>query len=239
MIRSALLLTLAALGFNAMSASAAEVQVAYKGVVTYASGPQASSFAAGQEISARYVVETTATDSDPSTTTGIYPIGLRELRISIPDAGLNVVTGVGGVVTSNDQVYDYYSLDLTWFNSYATSGELSGLPVILAQFDFGDYEYLPNRQPAMLASDAIPTAHLSSADYSFFTFVTSAGNTIVYFQAEADEPVTTCASEGYKGTQLAWCKNICENGLTGQMLDTWIHRWIGKYRDLPYCAAKK
>jgi hypothetical protein len=50
-------------------------------------------------------------------------------------------------------------------------------------------------------------------------------------------PSVTCASEGYKGTQLTWCKNICENGLTGKTLDTWIQRWIGKYRDLPYCAA--
>ncbi len=48
---------------------------------------------------------------------------------------------------------------------------------------------------------------------------------------------TTCASEGYKGAQLTWCKNICENGLAGQVLDTWIHRWINRYRDLPACAA--
>ncbi len=46
-------------------------------------------------------------------------------------------------------------------------------------------------------------------------------------------PPTTCASEGYKGTQLTWCKNICENGLSGAALDTWIHRWIQRYRDLP------
>lgn len=50
---------------------------------------------------------------------------------------------------------------------------------------------------------------------------------------------TTCASEGYKGTQLTWCKNICENGLTGKSLDTWIKRWIDRYRDLPYCAVGK
>jgi hypothetical protein len=51
-------------------------------------------------------------------------------------------------------------------------------------------------------------------------------------------PSVTCASGGYKGTQLTWCKNICENGLTGQVLDTWIHRWILRYRDLPYCAVE-
>ena len=49
---------------------------------------------------------------------------------------------------------------------------------------------------------------------------------------------TTCANDGYKSTQLTWCQNICENGLTGQALDTWIHRWIGRYRDLPYCRVE-
>jgi hypothetical protein len=49
---------------------------------------------------------------------------------------------------------------------------------------------------------------------------------------------TTCASEGYTGTKLTWCKNICENDLTGATLDIWIHRWINRYRDLPYCAAE-
>ena len=60
-------------------------------------------------------------------------------------------------------------------------------------------------------------------------------NTIAWLMPKA--PATTCASEGYSGTKLAWCKNICENGLTGAALDTWIHRWVNRYRDLPYCAA--
>ena len=47
---------------------------------------------------------------------------------------------------------------------------------------------------------------------------------------------TTCASEGYTGTKLTWCQNICEKGYTGATLDMWIHRWINRYRDLPYCA---
>jgi len=54
----------------------------------------------------------------------------------------------------------------------------------------------------------------------------------------SDAPDTTCASEGYIGAKLTWCKNICENGLTGQVLDTWIHRWISRYRVLPYCAVE-
>ena len=53
----------------------------------------------------------------------------------------------------------------------------------------------------------------------------------------APEPSeTTCASEGYTGTKLSWCQNICEKGYTGATLDMWIKRWLGRYRDLPYCA---
>ena len=48
----------------------------------------------------------------------------------------------------------------------------------------------------------------------------------------------TCASEGYTGTKLTWCKNICEKGYTGATLDMWIHRWVSRYRDLPYCAVE-
>ena len=25
--------------------------------------------------------------------------------------------------------------------------------------------------------------------------------------------------------------------LTGAALDSWIHRWVNKYRDLPYCLV--
>ena len=51
-------------------------------------------------------------------------------------------------------------------------------------------------------------------------------------------PPVTCASEGYTGTQLTWCKNICEMGYTGTTLKTWIKRWTDKYRSLPYCARE-
>lgn len=46
----------------------------------------------------------------------------------------------------------------------------------------------------------------------------------------------TCAQEGFTGTKLLWCKNICEKGYSGATLDMWIHRWVNRYRDLPACA---
>ena len=48
---------------------------------------------------------------------------------------------------------------------------------------------------------------------------------------------TTCANDGYKGTQLSWCVQICESGLTGQALDNWIHRWFRQFHNYPYCVA--
>ena len=61
---------------------------------------------------------------------------------------------------------------------------------------------------------------------------------VIKWLIDSTEEATTCASEGYKGTQLTWCQNICENGLTGQVLDTWIQRWTRRYRELPYCAVE-
>ena len=49
---------------------------------------------------------------------------------------------------------------------------------------------------------------------------------------------TTCVNDGYSGTQLTWCRNICEMGYTGATLNNWIHRWTGKYRNLPYCELE-
>ena len=51
-------------------------------------------------------------------------------------------------------------------------------------------------------------------------------------------PPTSCASEGYTGTKLKWCQNICESELSPAQIETWIHRWIDRYRGLPYCAVE-
>jgi hypothetical protein len=75
-----------------------------------------------------------------------------------------------------------------------------------------------------------------------FDSTTNSGSTTNFFVDDValnvEEVLVTCASEGYTGTKLTWCKNICENGLTGATLDIWIHRWINRYRDLPYCAVE-
>jgi hypothetical protein len=227
MIRAALFLAIAAFGFCAMDASAAEVKVAYKGVVTQANGAQASSFAPGQTVTLYYLVESTTPDNNPDTSKGIFFNGLRQLSISIPAAGIDVTTGVGTVQTFNN-----VGSDQAFFYGAATTGSLAGLPVAHTEVDFVD------DQSIMLASDVIPTTHLSAAE-SFVSFGTSAGYTYVHFLAEAEEQVTTCASEGYTGTQLTWCQNICEKGYIGSTLKMWLRRWIDRYHTLPYCAAEK
>lgn len=65
-------------------------------------------------------------------------------------------------------------------------------------------------------------------------------NAIAWMMTQVENPnPSSCASEGYNGTQLTWCKNICENDVSGKTLEIWIQRWINKYRDLPYCAAER
>ena len=51
-------------------------------------------------------------------------------------------------------------------------------------------------------------------------------------------PATTCASEGYTGMKLDWCRNICEKDYTGTQLKIWIRRWMDRYHDLPYCMRE-
>ncbi|TXH65319.1 MAG: hypothetical protein E6Q81_02080 [Thermomonas sp.] len=226
MIRSTLVLAIAALGFNAMDASAAEVQVAYKGIITQANGVQASAFLPGQEILIRYVVDTSAVDTNPNPSAGVYyNTGLKQLHISIADADVNVSTGIGTVQTFND----VSGTDQAFFYSHITNGLLASMPVIHAEIDFVDEE------SSMLSNDGIPTTHLPAND-TFVSLGTNAGFTSLRLLLEPAALAPTCAEEGFTGTKLAWCKNICENGNTGAAREMWIRRWVNRYHELPACA---
>jgi hypothetical protein len=225
MIRSILFLAITAFAFGAIDASAAEVKVAYKGIVTQANGAQASSFAPGQTVTLYYLVESTTSDNNPDPSKGVFFNGLRQLSISIPAAGIDVTTGIGTVQTFNN-----VGSDQAFFYGTATTGGLAGLPVAHTEVDFVD------DQSMMLGSDAIPTTHLTAAE-SFVSFGTSAGYTYVHFLAEPEEPVTSCASEGYTGMKLYYCTKVCESGYSGALLEMWLRRWNDRYRpELPYCA---
>ena len=94
--------------------------------------------------------------------------------------------------------------------SLGIDGVLSGTPIATGTFDF-----------TVEAEDA--NGFVASRRYTL--------------GIEGIAPASSCVNEGYTGTQLTWCKNICESGLSGRQLDTWIHRWVNKYRDLPYCLV--
>ena len=118
-----------------------------------------------------------------------------------------------------------------------TAGQTYGLYIDLENYGSGsDFLYTNGGPAAFSNSDLALTTFYGKGSPVFTggTFVFRQWNGTVYYTK-----TTSCASEGYKGAQLTWCQNICENGLTGQVLDTWIHRWIRRYRDLPYCAVEQ
>ena len=234
MIRSTLFMALALACATPQVATAAEIEVNYRGVLTYTYGPQAASFTAGQEVNIRYVVESTAVDNDPNPKTGSFANGLLRLEISVPAANLDTEAENGRVVVFNDA--NAGDSDQAHFIIEATRrGQLAGLPITRSSVSFHDWS------AEMLVSDSLPTHALPAIgnSFGFVTLWTSAGWTrFDFIVEEVSPPNPTCTSEGYIGAKLTWCQNICENGLTGQVLDTWIHRWISRYRALPYCAAK-
>lgn len=96
-------------------------------------------------------------------------------------------------------------------------------------------------QVSLNGSTATYTATAGYTGNDAFSYRVSYGRAIkdavVSITVAGPQPSTTCASEGYVGTQLTWCRNICEMGYSGATLDSWIRRWLGRYRELPYCAA--
>lgn len=49
---------------------------------------------------------------------------------------------------------------------------------------------------------------------------------------------TSCAAEGYTGTKLTWCRNICEIEQTPAQLKVWIRRWVDRYHTDPPCSGE-
>jgi hypothetical protein len=170
-------------------------------------------------------------------------------------------------LSSNATKYPYSALNATWGHGYngalyaAPNSTTLTLPPNAKAFYF--YAMGNAYGPATItvtsdsgsSSGAIPVTvyNLGGPDSANgFAFYSTAGETITsvtvsstasqgFIFAEfgiAAGPTITCASEGYTGTKLTWCKNICEMGYTGATLDMWIHRWVNRYRDLPYCARE-
>ncbi|HWS77624.1 MAG TPA: hypothetical protein VN205_04525 [Thermomonas sp.] len=54
---------------------------------------------------------------------------------------------------------------------------------------------------------------------------------------EGEGGFVSCAAEGYTGTKLTWCRNICEIEQTPATLRMWIRRWIDRYHTDPPCVG--
>jgi hypothetical protein len=159
-----------------------------------------------------------------------------------------ITSGPGG--TLNNASLDYAS-GPTWYNlvAYFSVGSLpaGAVPFLTTpdQAQVGSFGYT-HGAGRVVYSDSQFTLQLPGGYGDLYghnnfrdagaTYLT---NALTWALGEGpSEPVVTCASEGYTGTKLTWCKNICEMGYTGATLDMWIHRWINRYRDLPYCAQE-
>jgi hypothetical protein len=129
----------------------------------------------------------------------------------------------------------------------ATHVPIGGLSVTAGQ-TYGIYVDLQNYSGGALTflyTNGGPSAY-SNTDLALTTFYGKgspafASGTFTYRQWNGTVYYTktqTCASEGYTGTKLEWCKNICERGYTGSTLAMWIRRWTDRYRTLPYCAIE-
>ena len=155
-----------------------------------------------------------------------------------PASGSPVTTGAGGTLTGS-------SLDGTNLCSYRgtiSSGSLpaSAIPFLTTSspsnviaFGYnagqGRIAYSMSQFFAALPGGTYAGDPLAPGTMTFYT------NVIAWI---TNAQATTCASEGYTGTKLTWCRNICESELPQATLDIWIHRWINRYRDLPYCAQE-
>lgn len=185
MARGIPLLALALASVFASPAFAEQVTISYQGVVTRSSGPQSAPFAAGQEITVSYTVETTAADIDPNPGNGVFHGGLVALRIAIPAAGVDARVGAGTVQTFDNDVGS--NSDQVFFYGSATAGSLEGMPLTWAEVDFLDFDAGPGGFPIMISGQDIPTNPLVSND-SFAILYTDAGYTFVDFLVEPDAP---------------------------------------------------
>ncbi len=159
--------------------------------------------------------------------------------------GAAITTGPGGTLTND-------SLDVgspggsSGYCSFLGSAPVASLPAGTMPFfttadgtragAFG-YEYGNGRVAVSITALSHPDVY-TPTEYLYAGARTYFINSLAWGLTTGVREHQTCASEGYTGTKLVWCQNICEKGYTGATLQTWIHRWIRQFRDLPYCAVE-
>lgn len=163
--------------------------VSYEGVVTRSSGPQAASVVAGEPIRIAYSVDTRVSDANSSPAEGVFPSGLVALRVEFPARAIAIEAGTGMVQTFDDVVVSAPEApvllsDQAFFYSFfpRAGSTFGGETVQGLEVDFIDTPDSTTSAPVMLASDAMPTTALATAD-TFVTITSPSGNTRVSFVA--------------------------------------------------------
>jgi len=151
--------------------------------------------------------------------------------------GSPIATGTAGTLTNSSLDGSVYCSS----SGYVSSGPLPGgfTPLLTSAGNTSAFSYtygsgrvvIGLTQTQVALPGGLAPGHFPGTSLFF-------SNVVEWMLGGGGGTPTTCASEGYTGTKLLWCKNICEKGYTGATLDIWIHRWINRYRDLPYCAQE-
>jgi hypothetical protein len=223
-----------------VSAYAAEVTVAYDGIVTRVDGAQPNAVAVGQPIHISYVLDTSVADASPADpVAGIYFSAMKKITVSMPDAGFEIIGENGTVQTFNDepngpsdQVFIY-----TYNHGVTTTDTFGGLAVNDVNLDFVD-SAAPGGTPLMLSSDAIPTEPLVTED-SFLMLYTSAGYTFVYFLADTTPTVAELVEDGVLQVQALVAAGKVKSGigkaLSSKLNDVLVAHAAGN--DIAACIA--
>ena len=149
---------------------------------------------------------------------------------------------------------------VVFFSGFGVSSQTLTLPANTKAFYFyvesnsytNSYEYTVTTDSGATSTPTVVAGNGGGHGFGFYstageniTTITVSGNGLSgagflmgQFGISSGPTTTTCASEGYTGTKLTWCRNICESDLPQATLDIWIHRWISRYRDLPYCVGE-
>ena len=147
-----------------------------------------------------------------------------------------IATGMAGTLTNA-------SLDSSTYCSssgYVTSGPLpTGFtPLLTSQGNVTAFTYSHGSGTVVVGLNSLMAGLPGGQAPGYAPGIETYYSNTVEFMMGETTPATTCASEGYTGTKLNWCRIICESESSSSTIDTYLRRWINKYRDLPYCAVE-